>query len=188
MPHLNPNGFLSYPVNYRNAAFYQKSVALYDLTYYYINRFLQPSDRTYGQMQQAARSGKQNIVEGLEDNMTSRDTGLHLVNVARSSLQELREDYEDQLRTNHLTVWQKNHPRYSGLLTFCRQNNTTESYQPYFERWDIETLCNVALTLIHQVDRSLMKLLQQMEADFLANGGVREQMTAARRQSRGRNY
>ena len=54
---------------------YKKSVILYDMTIYYIDKYLQPSDRTYGQMQQAARSGKQNIVEGLEDKMTSTDTG-----------------------------------------------------------------------------------------------------------------
>ena len=30
-----------------------------------------------------------------------------------------------------------------------------------------------------------MKLLQQMEADFLAEGGVKERMFAARKQQRG---
>ena len=55
----------------------------------------------------------------------------------------------------------------------------------WYGKWDRETFCNVALTLIHQADRGLMKLLQQMEADFLAEGGVKERMFAARKQQRG---
>ena len=58
---LNPNGFLRYPGTYRELDCYKKSVVLYDMTYWYITRYLQASDRTFGQMQQAARSGKQNI-------------------------------------------------------------------------------------------------------------------------------
>ncbi len=150
MTTLNPGGFLIHPGGYRNLVCYKKSVILYDMTIYYIDKYLQPSDRTYGQMQQAARSGKQNIVEGLEDKMTSTDTGLHLVNVARGSMQELREDYA-----------------------------------PYYEKWDRETFCNTALTLIHQADKGLMTLLQKMEAEFLAEGGVKERMFAARKNQRG---
>jgi len=183
--HLNQNGFLIHPGNYRNLDCYKKSIVLYDMTYWYISHNLQTSDRTYGQMQQAARSGKQNIVEGLEDYMTSRDTGLHLVNVARSSLQELREDYEDQLRIRNLCRWNKDHERFGGMLAFCRQHNLPEDYAQYYEKWDIETICNTALTLIHQVDSGLMKLLASMEADFLENGGIHEQMTAACKQKRG---
>lgn len=182
---LNQNGFLRYPGKYRELDCYKKSVVLYDMTYWFINRYLHASDRTFGQMQQAARSGKQNIVEGMEDYITSRDTGLHLVNVARSSLQELREDYEDQLRNRQLSQWAKGHERYDGMLAFCREHSESEDYARYYELWDAETLCNTALTLIHQVDRGLMKLLAAMEEDFLANGGIREQMTVARKQQRG---
>lgn len=182
---LNQGGFLKRPNAYRELDCYKKSVVLYDMTYWYINRYLQPSDRTYGQMQQAARSGKQNIVEGMEDYITSRDTGLHLVNVARSSLQELREDYEDQLRNRSLSLWKQDHERFGGMLAFCRQHNESEDYARYYEKWDIETFCNTALTLIYQVNTGLMKLLASMEADFLENGGVHEQMSAARKQKRG---
>ena len=182
---LNTGGFLVHPGDYRKLFSYKKTVILYDMTVHYIGRFLTPSDRTYDQMKQAARSGKQNIVEGLEDNMTSKDTGLHLVNVARSSLQELREDYEDQLRTNGLELWTASHKRYDGMLHFCSTHHEVTDYSPFYEKWDRETLCNTALTLIHQADKGLMKLLQQMEAAFLAEGGVREQMTAARKAARG---
>ena len=185
MKTLNPNGFLQYPGTYRELDCYKKSVVLYDLTYWYINRYLQASDRTFGQMQQAARSGKQNIVEGIEDYMTSRDTGLHLVNVARGSLQELREDYEDQLRNRQLCLWTKGHERFDALLKYCRSHSEPTDYSQYYEQWSIEEICNTALTLIHQVDRGLMKVLAAMETDFLENGGVREQMSTARKQQRG---
>ena len=183
--YLNNGGFLRYPGNYRNLVSYKKTVILYDMTVYYITAYLKPSDRTYDQMKQAARSGKQNIVEGLEDRITSTDTGLHLVNVARGSLQELREDYEDELRSNRMEQWQQGHSRYAGMLQFCTAHNEIDDYTAWYGKWDRETFCNVALTLIHQADRGLMKLLQQMEADFLAEGGVKERMFAARKQQRG---
>lgn len=78
--------------------FYHKTVVLYQLTYVFTKRYLPPySDRTVDQMLQAARSGKQNIVEGLADGVTSTEMELKLLNVARSSIQELCEDYVDHL-------------------------------------------------------------------------------------------
>lgn len=49
-------------------------------------------------MIQAARSGKQNILEGSQASGTSKETELKLTGVARASLQELLEDYRDFLR------------------------------------------------------------------------------------------
>ena len=56
--------FLSQRGNYKNLIVYQKSVMIYDITYYFAHHFLSKSDRTIDQMIQAARSGKQNIAEG----------------------------------------------------------------------------------------------------------------------------
>ena len=81
-------------VPYTELFFYQKADAIYRLTYIFCQRFLPKyGDRTVDQMVQAARSGKQNIVEGIEDGNTSTEMELKLLNVSRSSLQELREDY-----------------------------------------------------------------------------------------------
>jgi four helix bundle protein len=44
-------------------------------------------------MVQAARSGRQNIAEGSRANATSSKSELHLVNVARASLEELLLDF-----------------------------------------------------------------------------------------------
>ena len=85
--------------NYRELLCYCKAEAIYDITYFFANKFLKSSDRTIDQMIQAARSGKQNIIEGYSASVTSAETELKLFNVAKSSLKELLADYEDYLRT-----------------------------------------------------------------------------------------
>ena len=87
--------------NWRNLHLYHKSDTLYQLTVVFCRRFLPLyGDRTVDQMVQAARSGKQNIVEGSEDGKTSTEMELKLLNVARASIGELREDYEDYLKSH----------------------------------------------------------------------------------------
>ena len=90
---------------YRNLIAYRKAVVIYDLTYHFCERFISIGDRTKDQMIQAARSGKQNIVEGKAASLTSAETHLNLLGVARSSFQELLEDYIDYLRTRNLRIW-----------------------------------------------------------------------------------
>ena len=168
-------------VQYQDLYFYQKSEVLYALTYHFAKRFL-PSrgDRTVDQMVQAARSGKQNIIEGLADGMTSTEMQLKLLNVARSSLKELRADYEDYLRTRHLTLWAASHPRYDEMLRFCRQHNQLNDYEPFFERWNDEELCNIALTLLHITDKMMKTYLSGLDQQFVTQGGIKERMYAAR--------
>ena len=97
--------------------FYQKTDVLYQLTFIFTKQhLLQFGDRTVDQMVQAARSGKQNIVEGSEDGVTSMEMEIKLLNVARSSIHELREDYEDYLKSRELPLWDKTHPRYERML------------------------------------------------------------------------
>ena len=168
-------------VQYHDLFFYQKTEVLYVLTFHFVKRFLDgKADRTVDQMLQAARSGKQNIIEGLADGMTSTEMQLKLLNVARSSLKELRADYEDYLATRHLASWSTAHPRYETLLQFCRQHNKTSDYEPYFSRWNDEELCNVALTLLHMTDKMMKTYLSGLEQQFVTQGGIKERMYAAR--------
>lgn len=154
---------------------------MYALTYHFAKRFL-PSkgDRTVDQMIQAARSGKQNIIEGLADGMTSTEMQLKLRNVARSSLKELRADYEDYLSTRHLTVWDASHPRYDTMLGFCRQHNKVSDYEPYFDRWNDEEQCNIALTMLHITDKMMKTYLSGLDQQFVTQGGIKERMYSAR--------
>ena len=52
-----------------------------------------PQGKTSAQMNHAARSGCRNFAEGCERLMTSTSSGLDLLNVAKGSLGELRDDY-----------------------------------------------------------------------------------------------
>ena len=171
--------FLKPEPNWEGLYFYQKSVVLYLLTYAFAKRYLQRGDRTIDQMVQAARSGKQNIVEGSADSMTSTRMELELVNVARASLKELREDYEDYLDTRHLR-WTKDHPRYTAMMEFTRKNNKAEAYKKIIDEGTDEEMANLGLTLAHQVDCMMIGYLHRLEKAFVEEGGIKERMTAAR--------
>ena len=173
-------GVLRKQSNWESLYFYQKSQVLYQLTFIFVQRYLKQGDRTIDQMVQAARSGKQNIVEGSADGVTSMEMEIKLMNVARSSIKELKEDYEDYLVSRQLRLWQKNHPRYDKMVDFCKQHNKLEDYQPYFDKWDDETMANVALSLCHFVDRMMTNYEQRLEKTFVEEGGIKERMTAAR--------
>ncbi len=166
---------------WREYYFYQKSEVLYHLTFVFCRRFLPlHGDRTVDQMVQAARSGKQNIIEGNEDGVTSTEMQVKLLNVARSSIQELREDYRDYLISRNLVIWNEGHERYNKMKTFCRQHNKVEDYQPFFQRWTDEEMANVALTLCYMTDSMLNKHLLIEEEKFVKQGGIKERMHSAR--------
>jgi four helix bundle suffix protein len=161
--------------------FYRKADVLYQLTVHFCKRFLPKfGDRTVDQMVQAARSGKQNIVEGFADGVTSTEMEIKLLNVSRASFRELREDYSDFLKARALPVWAADHPRYDALLAFCRNHNNLSDYAPLFDKYDAEALANLALTLCHMTDRLMTNYLEKKADDFTENGGIRERMTAAR--------
>ena len=93
--------------NYRELLSYRKAEIVYDVTFEFCQRFLSKGDRTIDQMIQAARSGKQNILEGSKASKTSTEMEIKLTNTARASLEELLDDYHDFLRARKLPLWQK---------------------------------------------------------------------------------
>ncbi len=104
MAKMRPSG------GYRDTCSFQTATIIYDATYWFCEKFLDYRSRTVDQMVQAARSGRQNIAEGSRAGGTSSQTELRLVNVARSSLEELLLDYEDFLRHRHLPKWEPDSP------------------------------------------------------------------------------
>lgn len=167
--------------NYKELHVYQKSEVLVLLTDVFCKRFLPLyGDRRVDQMNMAARCGKQNIVEGCEEGLTSSKMEVNLVNVGRASFQELREDYEDYLKRNNLPVWDKNHPRFDGMVNFCRQNNRWEAYQDLASKLSPEEFCNMALSLCHITDKMFDGYLKHLEKRFIEEGGIKERMHAAR--------
>lgn len=167
--------------NYKELHVYQKSEVLVLLTDVFCKRFLPLyGDRRVDQMNMAARCGKQNIVEGCEDGLTSSKMEVNLVNVGRASFQELREDYEDYLKRNNLPIWDKDHPRFDGMVNFCRQNNRWEAYQELASKLSAEEFCNMALSLCHITDKMFDGYLKHLEKRFIEEGGIKERMHAAR--------
>lgn len=161
--------------DYRQMYFYRKSKVIYDLTFSFCERFItEYHDRTKDQMIQAARSGKQNFVEGMQDGQASFENALYLITIGQGSLQELREDYEDYLRTRNLQIWTKDHARYQPMLNFCKMNNDVENYVDMFPKLNDEELANLALTLIHQTDYLIEGYLKKLEKEFIAMGGTKE--------------
>ena len=169
------------PGSYRSLKAYQKSECIYDITFYFVDRFLDRGhDRTADQMQQAARSGKQNIVEGSEDGQTSSEMEIKLLNVARGSLQELRADYQDYLNTHHLKVWTADSERQQRLRDFCHSHNDYDAYAPLVSKMNDEEMANLLLTLCHQTDKMMCAYIEKLEHRFVTEGGIKERMYAAR--------
>lgn len=186
MTEINKN-FIPPRGEYRKLRAYQVSECIYDITYYFAHKYLRGGDRTIDQMVQAARSGKQNIAEGSSAAATSRETQLKLTNVAKASLQELLIDYEDYLRVRNLEQWSIDSEKSRQTRSFCAKHNDSAVYREAIKLRSDETISNIAITLIHQADNLLMKLLEYQKRDFLANGGIREEMTRARVAERNKN-
>lgn len=182
---LKPQPLLPPRGDYRTLLSYQKAEVVYEITYRFCRRFLAPRDRTVDQMVQAARSGKQNIVEGSVAATTSKEMELKLTNVARASLEELLEDYRDYLRVRDLALWDKE----SREARYVRQLGKTtpltfDLFREFVETRPAEVVANIALCLIHQTNFLLDRQLKGLEKAFLEEGGLRERMTRARLQAR----
>ena len=171
--------------NYRKLLSYQKTEVIYEMTYHFAHRFLAKGDRTIDQMVQAARSGKQNIIEGCAASATSSKTELKLVNVAKASLQELLEDYIDYLRTRGHRQWEEGSIEYETMRRLGREHNDAPYFLALCQTRGADVIANMVIILIHQADYLLHRQLERLEADFVKNGGFSERMMRVRKQERG---
>lgn len=174
-------GFIPKHGGYKSLLSYKKAEIIFDATHHFCNRFIDIRSRTHDQMVQAARSGKQNIIEGSMAAGTSKEMEIKLTGVARASLEELLADYHDFLRVRKLKIWDKNSPE----ARETRQLGTSEgasysSFEHLIEKADGETAANTMICLICQATYLLDHQLRKQEAEFLAAGGMRERMTKAR--------
>src|SRR4029077_8410353 len=134
MPTPEQPGFIPSHGNYQELLSYQKAEVVYDLTFRFCQRFLNRGDRTIDQMVQAARSGKQNIVEGSKASGTSKEMEIKLTNVARASLEELLADYRDFLRVRDLQLWDKDSREAKYVRKRSRESHVTfETYREFCE-------------------------------------------------------
>jgi four helix bundle suffix protein len=174
-------GFIPPHGGYQKLFSYQKAQIVFDATVYFCKRFLDKRDRTYDQMIQAARSGKQNIVEGSQVSGTSKEMELKLTNVARASLEELLTDYRDFLRARNLAEWTPDHAYAQRLRQLNRTPNPSyETFRKGIEHPDPAICANVIIGLIKVTNFLLDRQILALERAFLKDGGLREAMTRAR--------
>jgi four helix bundle suffix protein len=175
------DGFIPPHGGYDGLVAYQKAIIVFQTTVRFCQRFLKRTDRTIDQMVQAARSGKQNIVEGSKISGTSKEAEIKLINVARSSLEELLEDYKDFLRVHGLKLWSKDNREALFVRKLGAKRDTSyTAYETYIDTRPPEVVANILICLIHQTNYLLDQLLRKLEKDFLKEGGLRERMTRAR--------
>jgi four helix bundle suffix protein len=154
---------------------------VYDGTVRFCDRFLNSRDRTVDQMVQAARSGKQNIVEASRAAGTSKETEIKLANVARASLEELLEDYKDFLRVGKHPCWNKDDQEACFVRKLGAQRDADyETFQPFIETRPAPVVANIMICLIHQANYLLDRQIRQLQHAFIEEGGLRERMTRAR--------
>jgi four helix bundle suffix protein len=176
---------------YRNLLSYRKAEIIYDATVRFCERFIDRYDRTRDQMIQAARCGKQNLIEGSIASGTSKKIELNLTGIARASLGELLGDYEDFLRVRKLLLWDKNSRQArtirnlgSGKQMPHASYESYETYRSYIETGSPETAANTIICLIHQANYLIDRQIRRLEKDFLSDGGLSERMTKARIEAR----
>lgn len=158
---------------YRRLPFFIQSEIIYDFTVEFVKRYIDYKSRTRDQMEQAARSGKQNIAEGyLQKSLEGR---IKLMGVARGSLEELLNDYLDFLRQRSLSLWAKDSEEAKAVrvLAYNRYNNYN-FYKSYISA--PESAANAMVCLINQTNRLLDQKLRWMEEEFIEKGGFRENL------------
>ena len=165
---------------YCNLIAYRKAVVIYDLTYHFCERFIAIGDRTKDQMIQAARSGKQNIVEGKAASLTYAEMHLNLLGIARSSFQELLEDYFDYLRTRNLRIWETDSKEVEAMRELGVKHRDSKFFIELAETRNDEVIANMVIVLLHQEDVLLRKHIEKQISRFVDEGGFRESLTKAR--------
>lgn len=146
-----------------------------------------PTRRTIEQMTQAARSGKQNIVEAIGQSVTSKKGEIKLLGVAKASLEELIADYEDFLRVNNLKIWLKTDERIDKfrktafrLTSLSNLSDLGNLKEKALLPKNGEEAANFLLTLGHQASYLLFKQIQKAEETFIKEGGYGENLLKKR--------
>lgn len=176
---------------YKSLIVYWLATDIYDLTVIFCNQYIDKKSRTIDQMVQAARSGKQNIVEGSLE--PSVESNIKLTGVARASFGELLEDYKDYLRQNNLPIWDKNEPRVLQIrririiLNESNSSNSTNlTYKPYLS--NRESFANLMVTLCFKEGYLLDQLVRSQQEKFVKTGGFRENLFKKRIEYKNRNF
>lgn len=171
-------------------------LATQDFCLRYLNRTNDPCGRQFDQMTQAARSASANIAEGNSRHSTSRETEMKLTDVARASLAELANDYQNWIMLHESTPWSKLSPEYTEVNRIQLDHPTYKDdilHQSSFHilaqkhKFDAWLKCDDSLQaancLLIMCNRLIMMLRRQIEhllESFKEEGGFTEGLTAER--------
>lgn len=172
---------------YKSLLVYRLSVTIFDFNNIFCEKFLSNLKyrRTVEQMEQAARSGKQNIAEASKEISSSSD--ILLSSVSRSSYTELAEDFEDFLRQRNLSLWEKDDPRVLKIRCF-RESIDTPTNLTNLSNWtnlnfgNPESFANLMLCLCYKQGYLMDQFLRAKQKKFVEDGGFRENLFKKRRE------
>ena len=168
-------------MSYRELKSYEQATIIYDFTVEFTKRYIAGASRTKDQMDQAARSGKQNIVEASSEK-TSEKSELFLLGVARASFEELLADFEDFLRQRGFKKREKDSAEARTVRALAHSSDKT--YASYLS--DPKQAANAAICLIHQTNFLLDRQIKTAEAQFIEKGGYTENLRRRREEEKKR--
>jgi len=173
---------------YEQLKSYQQATVIYDFTVKFTEEYIK-SYRTKEQMDQAARSGQQNIAEGSTLGKTSKKSEMKLLGVSRGSLEELLRDYETYLRQNSLQQWEQNSPQAMQVRKlvyeiigdnkkeYSKSDSNIISYLSYSSYLNsAEQAANAMICLINQTNLLLDRQIASCKERFLEKGGFSESL------------
>lgn len=163
-------------------------------------KFYDPKGRQYDQMTQAARSGRQNIIEGSERSSTSKDTEMKLTDVARASLSELRGDYEVVILDRGQLPWSVHSPEAKAVNAISldaapftddmvhesakHARNQRRHYARWLDADDAVVVANAMLIIIGRVLNMLKRQIESQGRAFEETGGFSERLMTKRIEAR----
>jgi four helix bundle suffix protein len=166
---------------------YRYAEIIQDLTVEFVRKYIDYHSRTKDQMEQAARSGKQNIVEGVGQSNTSKKGEIKLLGVAKASFEELLSDYEDYLRQHQLPIYAKNDSRISAFRQIGYRLSSLSNLSDLGNLKEKPVLpetpaaaANFLLTLCHLVTFLLDRQIESSEEKFIKEGGFSENLFQSR--------
>lgn len=177
---------MSFP-KYKYLLTYRYSEIIFDLNSEFCTKYINKMSRTFDQMIQASRSGKQNIVEAVGESDTTKKNEIKLLGYAKGSFDELLADYEDYARLNKINIYQKTDQRIKDFqfVAYRLSNlNNLDYIGNLKERADLPTTSvdavNYIITLIHIETYLLDKQIKAMIEKFQKEGGFSEQLLKGR--------
>ena len=171
-------------------------LATQDFCAAYLNHANDPCGRQYDQMTQAARSAPANIAEGNSRHSTSKETEMKLTDVARATLAELANDYQNWLLRHERVPWSMYSQEYREVSSIPLEKPTYQNDVQYqscihilkqkhnFNKWlrsgDSMIVANCMLILCNRLIMMLGKQIEKQLATFREEGGFTEALTAER--------